>query len=195
MKDDFKQDYDFELRLASESEIISLAEHLARKNWERKQKTIEDLELNANTPETLDIIANEKKTILNLINDKVLVQDYKKYDAAIFVYNYIREESKGVIATMTLRVIKTKDGMMRSLDNDEIILDLKDLKKIMLDEKQHDKGRPKGPGDRALRKTIEIDKYLESNPKKDMDNICKEFGISKSTYYRTKWWLKGKVVL
>ncbi|WP_438710956.1 hypothetical protein ACSTS3_20600 [Aquimarina muelleri] len=194
MKDDFKQDYDFELRLASESEIASLAEHLARKNWERTQKNKEDIELNANAPETLDIIAEEKKAILDLIKNKVLVQDYKKYKASIFVYNYIKEQNKGVIATMTLRVIKTEYGM-RSLNHEEIVLNLKNLKKLVQNENLQDKGRPKGPGNRALQRTIEIDKYLESNPKKDMDNICKEFGISKSTYYRTKWWLKGKVVL
>lgn len=194
MKDDFKKNYDFELRLASETEIMSLVGYLARKNWERSQKNENDIELYANEPETLDIIAKEEKIILDLIKNKVLVQDYKKYNASIFVYNYIREQSKGVIATITLRVIKTKEGM-RSLDHEEVILDLKNLKKIMQDEKLHGKGRPKGPGQRAFQKTIEVDKYLEDNPKKDMEDICKKFGISKSTYYRTKLWLKGKAVL
>ncbi len=191
MKDNFKKTYDLDIRFATQSEINNLSEYLAKKKWEDYQKNKNSTATKSTKKEAVNFIRKEKKVILELIGDKVLVQDYKKFDVSIFVFNYIQEHDKNTILSMTFRVLQTERGM-ESLESDDAIFKLNALKKRPYHKRQHKTGRHDRPKNESIQKTIEIRKYLKVNPSENRDRICNEFGLSKSTYYRTIKWLEER---
>ncbi len=143
--------------------------------------------------EAVDFLRKEKTVILELMGDKVLVQDYKKFDVSVFVFNYIQEHDKNTVLSMTFRVLQTEKGM-ESLESDDAIFKLNALKnkKRPYHKRQHKTGRHDRPKNESIQKTIEIRKYLKVNPNENRDRVCNEFGLSKSTYYRTIKWLEDR---
>ncbi len=194
MIDNLKAKYDFNLRLATKDEIKVLAEYLAKKNWDNSLKYRKPSKSKAFKVEADDFINEEKTIILELIGSKVLVQEYKKFEASIFVYNYIQEFEKNTITSLTSRVLKTKKGM-ELLNNEDVVFNLKDLKtKTYHDKKKERVGRPSKPKDESIQKALEIKRYIDDRPDFDMtmDEVCQEFGFSKTTYYRVIKWLETR---
>jgi hypothetical protein len=191
MKNSFKDTYDLDIRFATQSEINNLSEYLAKKKWEDYQKNKNTIATKSTKKETVDFLKKEKVIILQLIGNKVLVQNYKKFDVSIFVFNYIQEHDKNTILSMTFRVLQTERGM-ESLESDDAIFELNALKKRPYHKRQHNAGRHDRPKNESIQKTIEIRKYLKVNPKENRDRVCNEFGLSKTTYYRVVKWLEDR---
>ncbi len=171
MKDNFIKAYDLDIRFATQSELNDLSEYLAKKKWEDYQK---NTLTKPTKKEAVDFLRKEKMIILELIGDKVLVQDYKKFDVSIFVFNYIQEDDKNTILSMTFRVLQTERGM-ESLESDDAIFKLNALKKQPYHKRQHKTGRHDRPKNESIQKTIEIRKYLKVNPSENRDRVCNEF--------------------
>ncbi|WP_024773067.1 hypothetical protein [Aquimarina macrocephali] len=191
MKDNFKKTYDFDIRFATRSEIKNLSEYLAKKKWEDYQKNKNTTAAKSTKKEAVDFIRKEKIVVHELIGTKVLVQDYKKFNVSIFVFNYIQEHDKNTILSMTFRVLQTERGM-ESLESDDAIFELNVLKKRPYHQREHKTGRHDRPKNESIQKTIEIRKYLNVNPKENRDRVCNEFGLSKTTYYRVLKWLEDR---
>ncbi|WP_160111981.1 hypothetical protein [Aquimarina sp. AU58] len=191
MKDNFKDTYDFEVRLATMNEITNLSGYLAKKKWGNYKKTKNSLGVKTTRKEAVDFIKKEKTIILQLIGDKVLVQEYKKFDISIFVFNYIQEHDTNMILSMTFRVLQTKRGMEK-LEADDAIFDLNRLKRRSYHKRKSKSGRHDRPKDESVQKAIEIREYLRVNPDENRDRVCHEFGLSKTTYYRTLKWLEHR---
>ncbi len=184
-----KDKYDFELRLATKKEVDVLVGFLAEKKWEDSRKYIKERKSKVTKAEVDDFINKERIHILELIGSGAWIQDYNKYDVSIFVYNYIQEHDEGVIASLTSRVIRTKKGL-EFLENEDVIFNLKDLKSSVHYKKKVKTGRRSRPSEESIQKTLEIKKHIEiMAPKMTMNQICKEFGFSKTTYYRVIKWL------
>ncbi len=188
MISNIKDKYSFELRLATKDEIAALAEFLAKKNWK------DSLNLKYKKPsrskkakvEAENFINKEQLIIQELIGKKVLVQDYKKFEVSIFVYNYIQEHDKNTVTSLTSRILKTKKGM-ELLENEDILFNIKGLKNRRYHTKKVKSGRPKNE---SIQKTLEIKNYIKTNPELRMDDVCQKFGFSKTTYYRALRWLE-----
>ncbi len=191
MINNLKNKYDLQLRFATKEEIEELAIFLAKKNWRDSLKQVKASRSKTAKIEADNFINKERMIILDLIGGKVLVQDYKKFDVSIFVYNYIQEYDKNAITSLTFRVLKTKKGM-ELLENEDILFNLKDLKRSAYHKKKVKSGRPSKPKDESIQKTIEIKRYLEANPDTTMDDVCHAFGFSKTTFYRTNRWLEAR---
>jgi hypothetical protein len=191
MKNDLRETYDFEVRLATKNEINNLSGYLAKIKWKDYKKTKNSQRLKTTRKETANFLTKEKVIILQLIGDKVMVQDYKKFNISIFVFNYIQEHDKNTILSMTFRVLQTERGM-ESLESGDAIFELNNLKKRPYHKRQHKSGRHDRPKNESIQKTIEIRKYLKVNPSENRDRVCNEFGLSKSTYYRTIKWLEDR---
>lgn len=191
MKDDFKEDYGFEARLATENEIDILSGYLANSKWEDYKQSKNSLGLETSTKEQEHFIIKEKAIILELIGSIVVVQEYKKFNVSIFVFNYIEEHDKNSILSMTFRVLQTKRGMEK-LESEDVIFNLKSLKEHPYHKKQTKKGRHDRPKNESIQKTIVIRNYLKVNPNENRDIVCNKFGLSKSTYYRTLKWLENR---
>jgi hypothetical protein len=191
MKGNFKNTYDFEVRLATEAEICTLCIYLAKKKWEDYQKNSATLKVKITKKESADFIKKEKAIILELIGDRVMVQEYKKFDISIFVFNYIQEHDTNTILSMTFRVLQTKKGMEK-LEPDDAIFNLNALKKDPYRKIQSRTGRHDRPKNESIQKAIEIRNYLKVNPDENRDRVCHEFGLSKTTYYRTIKWLEER---
>ncbi|WP_282088262.1 hypothetical protein [Aquimarina algiphila] len=187
---DFKDKYDFELRLATKKEVALLVEFLAKKKWEDSRVYIKEPKPKVTKTEKENFISKERTHILELIGSKVLVQDYKKYNVSIFVYNYIREYDEDIISSLTSRVISTKKGM-EFLENEDVLFNLRELKSSVYYKKKVKSGRRNRPSEDSIQKTLEIKKYIEiKNPEINIDKICHKFGFSKTTYYRVIKWLE-----
>ncbi len=191
MKDDFKEYYGFEARLATKNEIDILSEYLANSKWEDYEQAKNSLRLETSTKEQEHFIIKEKAIILELIGSIVVVQEYKKFNVSIFVFNYIEEHDKNSILSMTFRVLQTKRGMEK-LESEDAIFNLKSLKGHTYHKKQTRNGRHSHPKNESIQKTIVIRNYLKVNPNKNRDIVCNEFGLSKTTYYRTLKWLENR---
>ncbi|TSE06980.1 hypothetical protein [Aquimarina algiphila] len=190
MINDLKDKYDFELRLATKKEVDTLVYFIAEKKWEDSRKYIKSPKPKVIIVEKDDFISKERTRILELIGSKVLVQDYKKYNVSIFVYNYIREYDEDIISSLTSRVISTKKGM-EFLENEDVLFNLRELKNSVYYKKKVKSGRRNRPSEESIQKTLEIKKYIEiTNPEMNIDKICHEFGFSKTSYYRVIKWLE-----
>ncbi len=187
MKNYLTENYDFKMRLASKAEIDTLASFLAGRKWEEKQT----VEVEASDKEEVAFIKKEKSIILKLIRGKVMVQDYKKFNIAIFVYNYIEERGTDVVLSVTFRVLQTERGM-EYLENEDTVFDFNMLRDHPYHDKKSLSGRHKRPKNESIQKALEIRNYLRDKPRKDMDRICKEFGMAKTTFYRTDKWLEER---
>ncbi len=191
-----KNKYDFELRLASEEEIEAITKFLAKKNW-RDSLNLTDKKRSRTKKAKIEeenFIKEEQAVIRELIGDSILVQDYKKFEVSIFVYNFIQEYDKNTIASLTSRVLKTKKGI-ELLENEDILFNIKGLKNRRYHTKKVKSGRPARPKNESIQKTIEIKNYLKTNPGIRMDDVCKKFGFSKTTYYRSYRWLEAQNAL
>ncbi len=172
MTNNLKNKYDFQLRLATKDEIDELAESLARKNWLDSEKYLKSIAKDIKETMATDFISRDKNNILELIGDKVLVQDYKKHEVSIFVYNYIQEYEENVITSLTFRVLRSKKGM-ELLENEDVIFNLNELKNGKHYKKKVKSGRPNKPKDESIQKTLEIKRYLETlNTDITMDKVC-----------------------
>jgi hypothetical protein len=191
MKDNFKDTYNFEVRLATMNEITNLSGYLAKKKWEDYKKTKNSLGVQTTKKETIDFIKKEKAIVLQLIGDKVLVQEYKKFDISVFVFSYIQEHDTNTILSMTFRVLQTKRGMEK-LEPDDAIFDLNRLKRQPYHKRKSKSGRHDRPKNESVQKAIEIREYLKVNPDQNRARVFNEFGLSKSTYYRTLKWLEHR---
>ncbi len=186
-----KNKYNFQLRLSTKGEIATLVEFLAKKNWQdslkyKKPSTSKKAKLEAE-----NFIKKEQLIIQELIGEKVLVQDYKKFEVSIFVYNYIEEHDKNTVASLTSRVLKTKKGM-ELLENEDILFNIKGLKNRRYHTKKVKSGRPGRPKNESIQKTLEIKNYIKTNPGLRMDDVCQKFGFSKTTYYWAIKWLEHR---
>lgn len=169
MKNSLKEKYGFETRIASDKEIGELAEFLVKTDSVSNRKT-------------------NKLQIIRLIENTVIVQDYKKFDVSIYLYNYNKHYRRNEIMSIPFRVLKTKFGIER-LTQDDIIFKLKELQKEKYNKKTKTKGRPKRPMNKSIEKTIQVRKYLENHPLENIEGICHEFGFSKTTFYRVCKWI------
>ncbi len=183
-----KNKYKFELRLALKNEKDVLVQYLAKRNWEDSLKHRKQLTPKISATEADNFIHKERIILRELIGSKVMVQDYKKFDISIFVFNYIQEFDKNIITSMTCRVLKTKKGM-ELLEGEDVVFDLKGLQRSAYRKKKDKTGRPGKPKDESIQKTFEIKKYAQENPNITMDEVCKNFGFSKTSYYRVLQWL------
>ncbi|TSE07982.1 hypothetical protein [Aquimarina algiphila] len=185
-----KDKYNFELRLATKKEIDTLVDFIAGKKWEDSRKYIKSPKPKVIKVEKDDFISKERRYILELIGGKVLVQDYKRCNVSIFVYNYIREHDEDTIVSLTSRVISTKKGM-EFLENEDVLFNLRELKSRIYFKNKVKSGRRNRPSEDSIQKTLEIKKYIEiTNPEINIDKICHKFGFSKTTYYRVIKWLE-----
>ncbi len=191
MKDDCKDTYGFETRLATKYEINTLSRYLAREKWLDDQKNKKALKVKATKKQAVEFIRKEKSIILELIGDTVLVQDYKKFDISIFIYNYTQSQNDNTVLSMMFRVLKTPRGM-EVLENDDAIFELSHLKKYPYHKRRSKTGRHDRPKNESVQKAIEIREYLKVNPDENRDRVCNEFGLSKTTYYRVIRWLADR---
>ncbi len=191
MINNLKNKYNFQLRLATKDEIDELAESLARKNWLDSEKYLKSIAKDIKETMATDFISRDKNNILELIGDKVLVQDYKKHEVSIFVYNYIQEYEENVITSLTFRVLRSKKGM-ELLQDEDVVFNLKDLQTKPYHTDKEKSGRPKRPRSESIQKAIEVKRHIENNPVLNIGEICQEFGFSKTTYYRVMKWLAGR---
>ncbi|WP_103072670.1 hypothetical protein [Aquimarina sediminis] len=191
MNSNLKEVYDFETRLATKKEINKLAIYLAERKWEDYKKSKSPIGIKTTQKETTDFIRKEKAVILQLIGSKVLVQDYKKFNVSIFVFNYVQEHNKNTILSMTFRVLQTEKGMIK-LESGDAIFELDALGKRSFYKSQNRTGRHDRPKSESIQKTIEIRNYLKVNPEENRERVCNEFGLSKTTYYRTIKWLEDR---
>ncbi len=184
--------YGLQLRLATKKEIGALAEFLAKQNWEDSQK-YQTLPITEETEkEAFNFIKIEKDIILELIGGSVMVQEYKKFKVSIFVYNYIQDQDKNTITSVTYRVLQTERGFEK-LEYDDVVFKLNTLKnKSYHKSRKHKQGRPSGPSQESLQKTMEVNRYIKVNPTVNRTQICKDFGFSKTTYYRALKWLEHR---
>ncbi len=189
INDSFKNTFDFELRFATKNEIEILIEFLVKQNWEDSQKYRTSPVSDDDKKEALNFVAKEKDLIRQLIGGKVMVQEYKKFNILIFVYNYIQEQEKNTITSATFRALKTENGFEK-LDHEDVVFKLDALKNNPYQTKRNKKGRPNRPNKESVQKAIEVNRYLKANPNVNREHICKEFGFSKTTYYRTLKWLE-----
>ncbi len=188
MTNNFYDTYNFELRLATREEIDGIAEFLAQKNWKDNEKHLKPIAKDVKEAMVTNFISQNKKNILELIGSKVLAQDYKKHGVSLFIYSYNQEFENNVITSLTFRVLQNKNGM-ELLQDEDVVFNLEDLQNNHYHKNKEKQGRPNKPKSESIQKTIEIKKYLESNPISNMDAICQEFGIGKTTYYRVIKWL------
>ncbi len=188
-----KNKYDFKQRLATPQEIDSLAEFLAKKNWLDSEKHLKSIKKDIKEAMTSDFIGRDKNNILELIGSKVMVQDYKKYGVSIFIYTYVQEFQENVVTSLTFRVLQNKKGM-ELLQDEDVVFDLKNLQTKPYHNNKEKQGRPSKPKSESIQKAIEIKKHLESNTVLNMDETCREFGFSKTTYYRVMKWLAVRKV-
>ncbi|MBQ0733898.1 hypothetical protein [Aquimarina celericrescens] len=183
--------YNFELRFASKKETKTLIEFLAEKNFRDRLMNKKEVNIRWVVKERNDFVKKERPIIQGLIGDKVMVQDFKKHNVSIYVYNYIQEFKENKITSITSRVLKTTKGM-EILKEDDVIFDLEHIKTFDYHDSDMNKGRPRKPTNQSIQKTLEINEYLKANPNKNMDAICQEFGIGKTTYYRVSKWLEAR---
>ncbi|GAA4276997.1 hypothetical protein [Aquimarina mytili] len=186
-----KNKYDFESRLATKDEITALVEFLAEKNWQDSLKHKKPSRSKKSKLEAENFIKKEQLIIQELIGKKVLVQDYKKFEVSIFVYNYIEEHDKNTVTSLTNRILKTKKGM-ELLENEDILFNVKGLKNRKYHTKKVRSGRHSRPKNESIQKTLEIKNYIKTNPGLRMDDVCQKFGFSKTTYYRAIKWLEHR---
>ncbi len=191
MKDNFKDRYDFQLRLANKSEVQELATFLAGNKWKEYEKDRKLLGKTVTKKESANFIKQEKRIITEVIGRKVMVQDYKKFNASIFVYNYIQEHAKNTVVSMTFRVLKTELGM-QVLESDDAVFDLEILQNQLYHQKSVTTGSHNRPRNESIQKTIEIRNYLKQHPNENREVVCREFGFSKTTYYRVLKWLEAR---
>ncbi|MBP2834210.1 hypothetical protein J8281_18580 [Aquimarina sp. U1-2] len=184
--------YKFELRFASTKEIESLIEFLAENNFKDRFFN-KEIDIRQIVKERNDFVKKERAIIQNLVGDKVMVQDFNTYNISIYVYNYIQEFEEHKITSITARVLKTPKGMM-ILKNDDVIFDLEHIENFTVNRSDTSKGRPNKPTDRSIQKTLEINEFIRTNSNKNIAAICKNFGISKATYYRVIKWLEVRNV-
>ncbi|WP_062062738.1 hypothetical protein [Aquimarina longa] len=177
MKNSLKEKYGFETRIATYKEIEDLAEFLANQNLKNKLKS-----------KSLSSIEENRTRIIELIDNTVIVQDYKKFDVSIYLYNYSQQYNQNEVMSIPFRVLKTKFGM-ETLTQNDIVFKLKDLQKEKYRKKVKTKGRQKRPMDESIEKTIQVKKYLEKHTLKNIAGICNEFGFSKTTFYRVSKWI------
>ncbi len=168
-----------------------LAEFLARKNWEDSERTLTSITPILKKEIAADFINEDKDNIFELIGGMIMVQDYKKYDALIFVYNYIQEHGEGKVTSLTFRILKTKLGM-KLLEEEDVVFDFKEVLTKEYYGNKVKNGRLSRPKSESIQKTIEIKKYIEANQNITMDTVCQEFGFSKTTYYRVLKWLEHR---
>ncbi|WP_024769759.1 hypothetical protein [Aquimarina macrocephali] len=169
MKNSLKEKYGFETRIASDKEIEELAEFLVKND-------------------SISSRVKNKTRIIGLIENTVIIQDYKKFDVSIYLYNYIKQYKRNEIMSIPFRVLKTKFGM-ESLTQDDVIFKLKELQKEKYNNQIKTKGRPKRPMNKSIEKTIQVKKYLENHPLENIEGICSQFGFSKTTFYRVCKWI------
>jgi len=185
----FKIPSDYTQRLATKEEIEHLARFLAHKNWLDHEKNLKTVSEKTRQIIANDFIENDTPNILELIGDNILVQNFGKYNVSIFTYSYTQKVDTDRISSVTFRVLKNEKGYAL-LDNEDVVFDLKQLNNQVFTHNTEKKGRPKKPKTESIQKTMEIKKYFEEHPQEYIDDICKEFGFSKTTYYRTLKWLQ-----
>jgi len=78
------------------------------------------------------------------------------------------------------------------LEDEDVSFNIGKLKTKAYTQNIHKAGRLKRPKAESIQKTLEIKSYYEKHPEQYIDDICKEFGFSKTTYYRTIKWLKQR---
>ena len=135
-----------------------------------------------------DFIKKEKAIIRELIRGKVMVQDYNRYNIKIYVYNFISEQGESDVISITSRVLETERGMEK-LEIHDALFKLDSLRKKPYRTTNVKIGKPNRPRDQSIQKAIQIQKYIKEHPNVNREYICKKFGSSKGTYYRTIKWL------
>ncbi len=188
MTNTFKQQYDFELRLATMEEISKLVDFLAHKNWLDHEKQLTSISAKTKKLVADEFIPKNRESILKLLGGKVLVQIYEKYQVSIFEYSYIQEVEKGVISSLSFRALRNQFGFTL-LEDEDVLFDLNELKDKLNNPNKLKSGRLRKPKAESIQKTLEIQRYFKNHPGMGIDTICREFGFSKTTYYRVLKWL------
>ncbi|MEW7280976.1 hypothetical protein ABW636_20475 [Aquimarina sp. 2201CG1-2-11] len=193
MTNTLKDTYDFSIRLAKSQEVAMLVDFLSKENWKNHLATKSPETPDSSEEEIDSYMKKEKKVIAKLIKNKVMLQEYKNFNVSIFIYNYIQEREENTIQSMTFRVLKTGKGMEK-LESSDTIFDMERLKEHTYRQNRLASGRRLGPKETSIQKALEIKHYIKTNPStyETMDDVCRIFGFSKTTYYRVEKWLATK---
>ena len=181
---EFKKKSGFIFRQASKLEINQLIKFLATQKIKNNTTTKGGLN---------KLVKNETKILKELINGKVLIQEFKAFKVSIYIFTHtqVSSDSENKITSMNCRVLQTRKGM-EYIENDHIVFDLDELKKSSyIRNINKPVGRHKRPKDQSIIKSIKISAYINKHPKVNRDFICKEFGFNKTTYYRTLKWMEN----
>lgn len=131
------------------------------------------------------------------IGDLILVDEFKKYDILIFTYSQSMLQSVGkeTCTSYSGRIFKIKDDF-EELDNEEVIIDFlaEMAQKKTKSGSKNKVGRPERPEEESILKTHKVRMEL-LNTSKNVDDVCKEFNIAKSTYYRVSKWLSKNTII
>ncbi|OXA65572.1 hypothetical protein B0A67_24265 [Flavobacterium aquidurense] len=131
------------------------------------------------------------------IGNLILVDEFKKYDALVFTYSQILllPDAKETCTVFSGRLFKIKDGF-EELDSEEVIIDflVEMAQKKNKSGSKNKVGRPDRPEEESILKTHKVRIEL-LNTKKNVDDVCKEFNIAKSTYYRVSKWLSKNTII
>lgn len=195
MKDEFK-DLGYVKRLATKEEIKQMFDFLIKTMWESQVLYANSLGAEA-VSKGFD--AYYKETLFyfeQCIGDLVLVDEFKKYDALMFTYSQVLfgSEVKEPCTCYSGRIFKIKD-YFEELDAEEVMIDFlaEIAQKKSKSGSKNKVGRPDRPEEESILKTHKVRIELLST-KKNVDDVCKEFNIAKSTYYRVSKWLSKNTI-
>jgi hypothetical protein len=141
-----------------------------------------------------------KETFLHLtatIGSIILVDEFELYNACVFTYSQVLiEEDKNHSSIIhSGRIFKIND-VLEELNESEDHIDFLEekAKKQNKSASKNKVGRPDRPAEESILKTHNVRIEL-LNTSKNVDDVCKEFKIAKSTYYRVSKWIMSNTLL
>lgn len=188
-----KKDKLYEQRIANDTEISEMARFIAEQFVEETYSS-EDLDLvfpprKISKEEYFKIDYDEN---IKNINGIAIVVEFFEYEGKIYTANITssHKNDKYDMISYTVRIFKDGEGKMSYLDDDQTYFNLKDQVVISsLKKAVKNSGRPNKPTEASINNTLNVRNFLKAYPDSSIDQLCNDFNIAKSTYYRVSKWL------
>lgn len=131
------------------------------------------------------------------IGSLILVDEFVLYDACIFTYSqmFIQKDNSHSSIIHSGRIFKINDTLEELDDSQDYIDFLEErVKRQNKSASKNKVGRPDKPKEESILKAHKVRIEL-LNSERNVDDVCKEVNIAKSTYYRVSKWIMDNTIL